>query len=513
MNVDGHPPGRVRVIVVGAGPVGLMLAGELRLGGADVVVLERRAERSWESRGIGFTARAAELLDQRGLLTRLANAEPSRQGHFGGVPMDYGVLEGAHFGMRGVPQYRIEEMLETWAVELGAVVLRGREVIGLRNEGDQVIVTATGWAGTEELAAGFVVGCDGSRSAVRSFSGFAFLGSDAEREMYLADVTGAEIAPRMIGELLPEGMVMAAPLEDSYTRIIVCEHGVRPDRAREATFVDVADAWERLTGDSIHDGQARWVSKFSDATRLASQYRRGRVLLAGDAAHVHLPAGGQGMSVGIQDAVNLGWKLAATVAGDAPDALLDTYHSERHPVGARVLCNTRAQGTLNLSGNVVEPLRMVMSELMQLPVVTRHLAGMVSGFDIQYAVGDGSNPLLGMRMPPCDVQLDGGGRTQTPQLLHSARGVLLTDAEPVAREAAAWTHRVDIVRAAHAPSGSLSVAGGSVLLRPDGYVAWTGLDGGDLTTALGRWFGVGQFDEIESSQVTRPALTPNGDRL
>jgi len=211
------------VIVIGAGPAGLTLAAELRLGGADVTVFEQRAERSWESRGIGFTARATEMFHQRGLLGRLENIEITRQGHFGGIPIDYGMLEGSHFGVRGAPQYKIEEMLENRALELGATLRRGYGFTGLTDTGDGVTATVRGPEGPEECTARYLVGCDGGRSTVRRLAGFEFAGSDATREMYLADVRGCDIKPRMIGELLPNGMVMAAPLEQGYTRIIVCE--------------------------------------------------------------------------------------------------------------------------------------------------------------------------------------------------------------------------------------------------------------------------------------------------
>ncbi|MEW2353493.1 FAD-dependent monooxygenase [Spirillospora sp. NPDC029432] len=481
------------VIVIGAGPTGLMLAGELRLGGADVTVFERRAERSWESRGIGFTARAAEIFHQRGLLDRLENTEITRQGHFGGIPIDYGVLEGSHFGVRGAPQYKIEEMLEDRALELGVKVLRGYEATGLDDTGDGVTATVRGPGGDAEHTARFLVGCDGGQSTVRKLAGFEFPGSDATREMYLADVTGCDIRPRMIGELLPNGMVMAAPLEEGYFRIIVCENGVSPDKDRRATFAEVADAWQRLTGESIHGGTARWVSSFTDATRQAAEYRRGRVLLAGDAAHIHLPAGGQGLSIGVQDAVNLGWKLAATVRGRAPDGLLDSYHSERHPVGERVLRNTRAQGTLNLSGSSVEPLRTVMSELIAIPAVARHLSGMVSGFDIRYDMGEQGHPLVGGRMADRELDLAGGGRERIARLLHGARGVLITaDAsDGTSRSAAGWSDRVDVVRVERFPAGPEEggAATESVLIRPDGYVAWAAPGGGALDEALRRWFG------------------------
>ncbi|MFZ3560678.1 FAD-dependent monooxygenase [Streptomyces sp. BH055] len=485
------------VIVIGAGPAGLTLAAELRLGGAEVTVFEQRTERSWESRGIGFTARATEAFQQRGLLERLENIEITRQGHFGGIPIDYGVLEGSHFGVRGAPQYKIEEMLEGWALELGVRLRRGSELTGLTDTGDTVTATVSGPDGVEECTARYLVGCDGGRSTVRRLAGFEFAGSDATREMYLADVKGCDIKPRMIGELLPHGMVMSAPLEEGYTRIIVCENGTRPDRGREPTFAQVADAWQRLTGDSIHHGEARWVSSFTDATRQATEYRRGRVLLAGDAAHIHLPAGGQGLSIGVQDAFNLGWKLAATVRGSAPQGLLDTYHAERHPVAARVLRTTLAQGTLNLTGRAVAPMRSVMAELIALPAVARHLSGLVSGLDVRYTPDEpaegATHPLLGARLADRELKRTDGGVDRVARLLHPARGVLITaDATGATADAAApWADRVDVARVETFPAGPEEGAAPveSVLVRPDGYVAWTAPDGGGLPAALRRWFG------------------------
>jgi bifunctional hydroxylase/dehydrase len=479
-----------------------MLAGELRLGGANVIVLERRTARSRESRGVGFTARATEVFHQRGLLERFENAEISRMGHFGGIPMDFGVLEGSHFGVRGVPQYKIEEMLENWVLELGGWLRCGHDVVGVREAGEGVTAVVEGPAGRREYSARYLVGCDGGRSTVRQLGGFDFPGSGATREMYLADVAGCQIRPRLIGERVPGGMVMAGPLEDGIDRIIVCENGTPPPgENREASFAEVADAWQRLTGESIHGGRALWVSSFTDATRQVTQYRRGRVLLAGDAAHIHLPAGGQGLSVGVQDAVNLGWKLAASVRGWAPAGLLDSYHGERHPVGARVLRNTRAQGILNLSGKEIEPLRTVMTELMAIPAVARHLSGMVSGLDIRYDVGSSGHPLLGARMPDRELELSGGGRTSVASLLHPARGVVISADPAISGATAGWSDRVDLVTVTGFPAGpqdagpqgagpqNAGAATESVLIRPDGYVAWAAPGGGQLQEALHRWFG------------------------
>jgi bifunctional hydroxylase/dehydrase len=476
------------VIVVGAGPVGLMLAGELRLGGVDVVVLERRAMPSGESRGLGFTARATEVFDQRGLLDRFENVEISRQGHFGGIPLDFGILEGAHFGARGIPQNHVERVVEEWATELGARLLRGHVLTGLAMHEHGVTAAVVGPSGAHELTGAYLVGCDGGRSTVRGLAGFDFPGTDATREMYLADVVGRNIRPRFIGERVPGGMVMSAPLSDGVDRIIVCERGTpHRDRTAPPAFDEVADAWQRLTGESLHGAEVRWVSAFSDATRQSTEYRRGRVLLAGDAAHTHLPAGGQGLSLGVQDAVNLGWKLAATVRGWAPDTLLDTYHAERHPVGDRVLRNTLAQGLLYLSGQEVEPLRTVMAELIAIPDVARHLAGMVSGLDIRYDTGDGpGHPLLGRRMPNITVRCVDGTDTTVAKTLRPARGVLIDTAGQAMTKANAWRDRIDAIAALPGPDWPADTT--AVLVRPDGYVAWTE-PGGPLHDALGRWFG------------------------
>ncbi|MBT2488575.1 FAD-dependent monooxygenase [Streptomyces sp. ISL-96] len=482
------------VIVVGAGPAGMMLAGELRLAGVDVVVLERLEKRTGESRGLGFTARTMEVFDQRGILPRFGEVETSNQGHFGGLPIDFGVLEGALQAAKTVPQSVTETHLEQWAASLGADIRRGHEVLSLRDDGDGVTVEVRGPQGEHTLRAAYLVGCDGGRSMVRKAAGFDFPGTPATMEMYLADIKGIELAPRMIGETLPGGMVMVGPLPGGITRIIVCERGTPPQRRESPPpFDEVADAWKRLTGEDISHAEPVWVSAFGDATRQVTEYRRGRVILAGDSAHIHLPAGGQGMNTSIQDAVNLGWKLGAVVNATASPDLLDTYHSERHAVGKRLLMNTQAQGLLFLSGPEVQPLRDVLRELITYEDVARHLAAMVSGLEITYDVGTGSHPLLGKRMP--HLELTGPGRTtSSTELLHPARGVLLdlADNPRLRARAAAWSDRIDIVtatpRAGCAPGELQGTT--ALLIRPDGYVAWAAPGSHhDLPMAIERWFG------------------------
>ncbi|MFB7655127.1 MULTISPECIES: FAD-dependent monooxygenase [unclassified Streptomyces] len=484
------------VIVVGAGPVGLMTAGELRLGGADVVVHERLPAPTRQSRGASFTRRTAECFDQRGLLGRLGETEPA-DSHFGGVPIDLGLPDENHYGHRGVPQYRTERMLEDWVAGLGVPVLRGREVTGLRQDDDQVVVSFTGPGGPGEERAAYVVGCDGGRSTVRKLAGIAFPGTDGRRGFLTADVTGVETRRRRIGEDLPGGsMVMAMDLENGVTRVVVHEAGTPPPRDRGAlTFVELADAWQRLTGESIHHGQCRWISCFTDASRAAAAYRSGRVFLAGDAAHVQPPAMAQGLSVGVQDAVNLGWKLAAAVTGRAPEGLLDTYHGERHPVGAQLARNARAAIELRLTGEDMDPVREIVGELLAHPGAAGYTAGMLSNLGIRYDLARGGHPLLGRRMPPeQQLTLPDGTRTRVAELLHTGHGLLITtgtttDAASMARDHSVGVG-VDVVTGTWTtpPRHRLD----TVLVRPDGYVAWTAPGTTDtLTDALHRWFGAG----------------------
>ncbi|MFD7291891.1 FAD-dependent monooxygenase [Streptomyces sp. NPDC059897] len=480
------------VIVVGAGPAGLMLAGELRLAGVDVVVLERLERPTGQSRGIGFTVRTMEIFDQRGLLPRFGGIETSTAGHFGGLPLDLTVLGAAHEAARTVPQSRTEAVLEAWARELGADIRRGQEATGISEDADGVSVAVKD--ADRDLRGRYVVGCDGGRSTVRKLTGFDFPGTPATTELFVADLRGVELEPKMTADPSADGLVMVAHLPDGITRIIAAERGAPPvRRTGPPEFSEVADVFKRLTDVDISAARPVWLSAFTDAARQVTEYRRGRVLLSGDAAHIHLPAGGQGMNTSLQDSVNLGWKLASVVRGTAPEELLDSYHEERHEVGRRLLANTRAQSLLILGGEDVAPLRDVLAGLLDIDEVARRLAERASGLDIRYDVGGGRHPLLGARLPELALH-DGRRATTSTELLRAGRGLLLDldDSAGLRRRALPWNHRIDVVTATarDLPESSPLAGTTGVLVRPDGHVAWAAPGSHhDLPMALTRWFG------------------------
>ena len=483
------------VLIVGAGPTGLMLAGELRLAGVDTIVVDRLTGPVEQSRALGFSARTIEEFGQRGLLSHFGEVHTIPIGHFGGLPIDYRVLEAGSFGARGIPQSFTESVLARWATGLGAVVRRGVEVTGLDPDEDGVGVEVATSAGPRTMRARYVAGCDGGRSTVRKRIGVDFPGTEPVIEMWFADVAGCDLRLRVSGERRPGGMVMVLPLGPGVHRVILYERNWTKKRGPGAPeFDEIADAWERLTGEDIHGGTPLWTSWITDSSRQAAEYRRGRVFLLGDAAHVHLPIGAQGMSAGVGDAVNLGWKLAAAVRGHASPGLLDSYHTERHPVAARILANTLAQRILYLGDDDMDPMRAVLTELVAYPEVQRHLAGMVTGLDIRYDVGSGEHPLLGRRLPDVDLTgAEGTGPTSTFALLHAGRGVVLDLAgdDAVRAAAAPWADRVDVFTAAGRPAGALDEVD-AALVRPDGHIAWIGSGGSGangLPDALARWFG------------------------
>jgi 2-polyprenyl-6-methoxyphenol hydroxylase-like FAD-dependent oxidoreductase len=474
------------VVVVGAGPVGLMLAGELRLGGADVVVVERLREPTTESRASTLHARTMELLDARGLLDALGTPPCDLRGHFGGIPLDL-AQPSPYQGQWKVPQTTTEALLQDWAVDLGAALRRGHEVRQVVVDDDAVTAVADGPTGRLQVRARYLVGCDGEQSSVRALIGADFPGQDAARALLRADVRGIEIRDRRF-ERLEHGLAIAARRPDGVTRVMTHVFGESAAADAEPTFADVCAAWLRVTGEDISGGTPIWVNAFGDANRQVARYRHGRVLLAGDAAHIQMPAGGQALNLGLQDAMNLGWKLAACARDRAPDELLDSYHEERHAVGRRVLANIKAQALLLLGGREVEPLRALLGELIAYEDVRAHLAGMISGVDVRYRLGDG-HPLQGARLAP--AALDGpAGRTSTAALLRAGRHVLLdltgrTDGE-LRAAADPWADRVDVVTARPStPADAAALRGIDVaLVRPDGYLAWVAPCADPLPDAL-----------------------------
>lgn len=496
----------VTVIIAGAGPVGLMLAGELRLHQVDVLVVDPLAEPVPFSKAFGLHPRSAETVRLRGLVEPL-EARGTLMGPSGpglrGIPRIAGGIPLAHFaGIRTIRLDRLdtsypsllpvgqadtEAVLAERATALGARIVRGREVVGMAQDDDGVTVTTDGPAGEEILRAGYLVGCDGGRSAVRKLAGFGFPGTDATITGRLAEVNVPELlqSPGMGWHRTEGGVIQILP-----GRILTVEFDGPPaDRDRPMDVEEMAGSISRVAGRAITiSAEPTWLSRFTDNSRLAETYRRGRVLLAGDAAHVHSPFGGQGLNLGLQDAVNLGWKLAAAVDGWAPEGLLDTYQVERRPVAARVLHNTRAQIALMNPDPRVTPLREFFTELMELEPVNRYLGDMITALEVRYDFG-GDHPLVGRFLPDLAIDKD----VRTPDVFHSGRPVLFDlDDDPTLRTAVAgWTDRVDVVTGA-APS----LHADAVLVRPDGYIAWAGSDDrsgsddwSDLRTALVTWFG------------------------
>ena len=467
------------VIIAGCGPTGAVLAAELRLHDVRVLVLEKDTEPASFVRIVGLHIRSLELMAMRGLLDRLLEHGRRRPaaGFFAGIakPEPAG-LDSAHAYLVGIPQPVVVRLLEEHATRLGAQVRHGGAVAGFEQDADGVTVEL---ADGERLRARYLVGCDGARSTVRKLLGVGFPGEPARTETLMGEmaigVPQAEIAARMAALRETQQRFWLRPVGAEVYSVVVPAAGVG-DRTEPPTLEEFQRQLHAVAGTDFGVHSPRWLSRFGDATRLAERYRVGRVLLAGDAAHIHPPTGGQGLNLGVQDAFNLGWKLAAQLRGWAPDTLLDTYEAERHPVAAAVLDNTRAQMALGSTEPGALAVRRLLTELMDLDEVNRHLIEKITALDIRYDLGEGPD-LLGRRLRDLDLA---HGRLY--DRLHRGRGLVL---DRTARlTAGGWSDRVDLIAD---PTPALDVP--AVLLRPDGYVAWVGDDQQDLDDHLTRWFG------------------------
>jgi len=490
------------VVIAGGGPTGLMLAGELALAGVDVAIVERRASQELAgSRAGGLHSRTLEIFDQRGIADRfLAEGQKAQVGGFAGTRLDISDCPTRHNYGLGLWQNHIERILAGWVDELAVPVYRSREVTGFAQDDSGVDVEL---ADGRPLRADYLVGCDGGRSLIRKAAGIEFAGWDATTSSLIAEAEMTEqpdlgvhrnaFGIHAFGKEryeIRDGKVVY--LDGGPTRVMVTEKQVGP--ANDPTLHDLSEALIAACGTDYGIHSPTWISRFSDMSRQATAYRKRRVLLAGDAAHVHAPDGGHGLQTGVQDAVNLGWKLAQVVKRTSPENLLDTYHAERHPVGARVLRNTMASVALRRPDERTKALRDTVDELLSMDAPRKRFAAMMSsGLDIHYELGPG-HPLLGRRVPDLDL-VTANGPLRLFTLLHEARPVLLNLGEPGGLDITPWADRVQLIDAGYAGTWELPALGvitapSAVLIRPDGYVAWVGASAqSGLADALATWFG------------------------
>jgi 3-(3-hydroxy-phenyl)propionate hydroxylase len=477
------------VVIAGGGPTGLMLAAELALAGVDVAIVERRnSQELIGSRAGGLHSRTIEVLDQRGVAERfLSQGQTHKVVHFH-VPLDLSDFPTRHNYLLGLWQNHIERILADWVGELAVPIYRAREVTGFTQDDAGVDVELSDG---KRLKPEYLVGCDGGRSLIRKTAGVEFPGWDATMSWLIAEVEWSE-EPAWGFRNNAVGTHGIGKMEDERrARMVLTEPQVGP--ASEPTLRDLSEALIAVYGTDFGIHSPTWISRFTDVTRQAATYRDRRVLLAGDAAHVHPPVGGQGLNTGVQDAVNLGWKLAQVIKRISPDSLLDTYHSERHPVGARVLRNTMALVALRRPDDRTKALGDYVSELLGMDEPRRRLAAEMSGLDVHYDLGDG-HPLLGRRMPDLDL-VTANGPMRVFTLLHDARPVLINLGEPGGFDITPWRDRVRLIDAEYAGTWELPALGAvtaptAVLIRPDGYVAWVG-DASELglAHAMTTWFG------------------------
>lgn len=490
------------VVVVGAGPVGLMLAGELRLCGVTPLVLERLPVPAGDEKARGVGPLAAEALHRRGLGDRIAEHHAaglaafardhgSEKGHFAWIhKIDPAMQDEPDRRYSLIWQPDLERILGEHVEGLGVQVRRGHAVTGLAQDGGGVTAIVSSPEGEQRIRAAYLVGCDGGRSTVRKLAGFAFEGTPPTMIMRRVHgrIDGA-------GQLPPPGKNERGALFHGPNDVATTEHDTSTFEAafdyREGpvTAGEMQESVRRVAGVDVVISDITDTMRFADHARQATSYRTGRVLLAGDAAHVHSPNGGQGLNLGLMDAVNLGWKLAATVRGWAPAGLLDSYTAERHPVGAAVLHNTRAQSALLRPGPHVDAMRDIVADLMDITEVNRYFGRMMSGLATRYPVPDAAHPLAGRHIPNVKLTLD-SGPARLADLTTAGRTLLLSPAPELADVAAGWADRVDIVGVTSIDHDDLS----AVLVRPDGAIAWAAAPGVPADTAallhaLRRWLG------------------------
>jgi len=478
------------VVIAGAGPTGLMLAGELALAGIDVAIVERRPNQDLNgSRAGGLHSRTIEVLDQRGIAERfLSQGQVAQVVRFDMNPLDISDFPTRHNYGLALWQNHIERILADWVIELAVPIYRGREVTGLVQDDTGVAVALSDG---DSLQADYLVGCDGGRSLIRKAVGIEFPGWDPTVSWLIAEVE-TTVEPKWGFHEDAIGVHAIGRVESARSaRIVLVEQYV--GAVEEPTLRDLSEALIGVYGTDFGIHSPTWISRFTDMTRQAAAYRERRVLLAGDAAHVHPPVGGQGLNIGVQDAVNLGWKLAQVVRRTSSEALLDTYHAERYPVAARVLRNTMAQVALRRPDHRTKALADTVAELLRTDEPRRRIAGEMSGLDVRYDLGTG-HPLLGRRMPDLDL-VTANGPKRVFTLLHRAQPVLLNLGEPGGFDISSCGDRVQLVDARYPGTWDLPVLGcvtapEAVLIRPDGYVAWVG-EGSQagLADALTTWFG------------------------
>jgi 2-polyprenyl-6-methoxyphenol hydroxylase-like FAD-dependent oxidoreductase len=489
-------------VIAGGGPTGMMLAAELALANVDVAVVERRPDHVLAgSRAGGFHSRTIEVLDQRGIADRfLAEGQVAQASMIGTTVLDMSDFPTRHPYSLGIWQSKIEQILADWIAELPVRIYYGSEVTGFAQDDTGVDVEL---ADRQSLRAQYLVGCDGGRSVIRKAAGIEFPGWDPSKSNLIAEAEMTEepelgirrdaIGIHGIGRLeyeIRDGEVVYK--DEGPVRVMVTEQ--QPAPSGEPTLDELREVLVAVYGTDFGIHSPTSIARFTDVTRQAASYRAGRVLLAGDSAHVHYPAGGQGLSLGVQDAVNLGWKLAQVVNGISPDGLLDTYQDERHPVAARALRHTMAQTALQRQDERSKAVAELVSQLAAMDEPRKRLAGIASGLDIHYELGEG-HPLLGRRMPDLDL-VTADGALRVFELLHDAKPVLINLGEPNTFEITPWADRVQLIDASYDGEWELPVLGPviaptAVLIRPDGYVAWVGdgTDNNGLRDALITWFG------------------------